>query len=727
MSEGASSLFVEDPALISLAVAIIAIPFITGVILTFLRGFELRKGKDFRYNENLTGAIGAGSLAMSWVLSIIVAVQYFGKYVTLGEHAVIQKVQSETAFLPMKDTAFNWGILLDPLSVIFLVVLTTIATAIHFYATNYMHADEAYTRFFGAMNLFTGSMLGFVLASNLFIAFIYWELLGFTSYLLIGYFWPKAAAAHAGRKAFMYNKVGDVSFIFAMGFIYAKAHTFNFLALADMLKTGSNPEVTMSTMALPALFLFGAAVAKSAQVPLLGWLPEAMEGPTPVSALLHSSTMVKAGLLLIARGFFTFFFVEGHEVIWAKSVSIISGTGAFAEFLTPANIITWVGTFTALAGALLALTATDIKRVLAFSTISQLGYIGLAIGSGGLTAGFYHIISHATFKSLLFLGAGAVIHSVHSQEMPNMGGLKDKMPWTYRTMLVGLLGLMGAPLMSGFWSKDAVLLAVSESPVVVGAGFLYGVAVFTAGITAFYSIKLLILTFFGEPRYDKDHVEPGPTGNRMKWTLIFLGALVVIESIWFTIGTLFDSKGTTGILNFEVALGTMLGVHGGEFNPVFAIPSTVAVILGAGLAYMIYHKKTPFFAALPSATPIESIAKVVRNRFYMDAALYNFSEGPVMWVGEKFKYVDQIVIDEFLIDTVVTEKLAHGGAMVSDWSDIHVVDGTVKWVSDVISRMAGKLRGLQTGLVSYYARYMVLGLVIILSYFALVNYGVIEF
>lgn len=725
MSEGASSLFVEDPALISLSVAIIAIPFITGVILTFLRGFELRKGKDFRYNENLTGAIGAGSLGMSWVLSIVVAIQYFGKYVTLGEHAVIQKVQGETAFLPMVDTAFNWGILLDPLSVIFLVVLTTIATAIHFYATNYMHADEAYTRFFGAMNLFTGSMLGFVLASNLFIAFIYWELLGFTSYLLIGYFWPKAAAAHAGRKAFMYNKVGDVSFIFAMGFIYAKAHTFNFLELAEMLKTGSNPEISMATMALPALFLFGAAIAKSSQIPLLGWLPEAMEGPTPVSALLHSSTMVKAGLLLIARGFFTFFSVnEKLNVVW-ESASITGGTGAFAEFLTPANIITWVATFTALAGALMALTATDIKRVLAFSTISQLGYIGLAIGSGGLTAGFYHIISHATFKSLLFLGAGAVIHSVHSQDMTNMGGLKDKMPWTYRTMLVGLLGLMGVPLMSGFWSKDAVLLAIHDSQVVVGNTFLYWIAVFTAGITAFYSTKLLVLTFFGEPRYDKDHVEPGPTGNRMKYVLIFLGALVVIESLWFSIGTIFDLKGN---LDFEYVLGSVLGVHPeGHFEFIFAIPSTLAVLLGAGFAYLVYYKKTPAFADLPSSTPIESVAKVVRNRFYMDAALYGIADGPVMWVGEKFKYVDQVVIDEFIIDTVVTEKLALGGALLSDWSDVHVVDGTVKWISDVVSRVAGKLRGLQTGLVSYYARYMVLGLVIILSYFALVNYGIIEF
>ncbi len=723
-TEVATEYFTTNPELIIWAVIVIAIPFITGVILMAMRVFEIKKGDDYKISESFTGLFGSTGLALSWIASIILAFKYFGEYVSLEGHGHIEKVVGDTAFLPMKSSAFKWGLLLDPMSMIFLVALTTIATAIHFYASNYMHGDSAYTRFFGTLNFFTGSMLLFVLSSNMFTSFIAWELLGFSSYLLIGYFWPKRSASHAGRKAFMYNKIGDVSFIFAMGFTYARAHTFDYLTLQYMLQTH---ELTMADFALPGLFLFGAAVGKSAQVPLLGWLPEAMEGPTPVSALLHSSTMVKAGLYLIARSFFTFYYTEGTHVDWtASEISFLTnGSETMLAFMSTPNIIAWFGTLTALAGGLMALTATDIKKVLAFSTISQLGYIALAIGAGGVTAGFYHIISHATFKSLLFLGAGAVIHSVHSQEMSDMGGLRKQMPWTFRMMLVGTLGLMGVPLMNGFWSKDAVLLAMKESEVVVGNMFLYWVAVFTAGVTAFYSTKMLYLTFYGKARYDDSHVKPGPTSPRMKGALIFLGSLVIIESIWFTIGTLKNLFGEDhSLLNFEYALGTMLGVHGGEFAFVDALPSTTAVLLGFGFAYFIYAKDNK---AILNSGFVQFFANIFENRFYLDKLIYYISNGPTMVIGSAFKTFDKKVIDELIIDNIVTDKIGFGSARTSDWMDVNVVDGTVKSIANSVSTVGGRLRLFQTGLVSNYAKYMMLGVVVILSFFVLENYNVINF
>ncbi|MCY3410854.1 MAG: hypothetical protein INQ03_04365 [Candidatus Heimdallarchaeota archaeon] len=724
----AHSLFEKDPTLITMAMLVILVPFLTGLVLLALRAVEIKKGSNFKFSESLTGYFGTAGLAISWVISIVVAINYFSHYVSLEGHGEILKVQGDFDFLPSTTghTAFKWGILLDPLSVIFLVALTTIATAIHFYATHYMHADEAYTRFFGTLNFFTSSMLGFVLASNLFMSFIFWELLGFSSYLLIGYFWPKASAAEAARKAFMYNKVGDVAFVFSMGFLYPIAHTFDYVEIADLLHQG---ELTMAQVALPALFLFGAAVGKSAQVPLFGWLPEAMEGPTPVSALLHSSTMVKAGLYLIARGFFTFYEVHDLHVILPEEASVLTGEGAFAAFMTPANIIAWFGTFTALMGGLIALTATDIKKVLAFSTISQLGYIALAIGAGGLTAGFYHLISHATFKSLLFLCAGAVIHSVHSQEMSDMGGLKSKMPWTYRTMTVGLLGLMGFPFMNGFWSKDAVLATMKEADHISGNTFLWIVGLLTAVITAFYSTKLWFRTFHGDPRYDKEHVEPGPTSRNMKIALIFLAFFVVVESIWFSIGTVVNlAKGEEGLhtlLNFEYALGTMLGAHGVEFHIIDGVISFAAVAIGFGLAFFIYGGSEVKENILSNGI-VQIFANIFQKRFYLDDLLYGFANNFIMPIGGACQWFDKTIIDETIIDYLVADRLALGGAYISDWTDMNIIDGFVKWISDVVSRVGSRLRGLQTGQVGMYARFMVLGIVIILSYFVLITLNVID-
>ena len=377
---------------------------------------------------------------------------------------------------------------------------------------------------------------------------------------------------------------------------------------------------------------------------------------------------------------------------------------------------------TALLGALMAVTATDIKKVLAFSTVSQLGYITLALGSGGLTAGFYHIISHATFKSLLFLSAGAVIHSVHSQEMKDMGGLRKYMPTTFYTMLIGLLGLSGVVFMNGFWSKDAILLSVLENENIALNRIVWLIAVFTAGITAFYSSKLFILVFLGEGRYDRDHVHPAPTATKMKIPLIALASLVVIESIWWTFGTLVpslrDNKGS--YWNFEYALGTLLNAHGGEFAWVDALASTLMVAAGILLAFAIYFWQVPAFVSVKSSKFMVQLERVVVNRFGLDLLIYWIAEVPAMIVGDAFKYVDQEIIDAIFIDGIVAEGSLRVAEATDDF-DRNVIDGTVDWVGNRTKDVGYSLRTLQKGRTPNYARFITLGLATILLIFTLNN------
>ncbi|MHA2030665.1 MAG: NADH-quinone oxidoreductase subunit 5 family protein [Candidatus Kariarchaeaceae archaeon] len=728
MADGIEHLGSDDP-LILFSILIIGIPFITGTLLTFLRALEIKKEKN--YSETFSGTVGVAGIAIPWILSLYVAYEYFKQYVTLGDHGEITKVQADYNFMPSEGIPLKWGILLDPLSVVFLVALTTIASLIHLYAMDYMHADQSYSRFFGAMNLFTGSMLGFVLSPNLFMTFIFWELLGFTSYLLIGFYWHKPSASSAMKKAFLYNKIGDISFIFGIALIWGKVAelveegvlsevTLDYYALQQLVSHG---DLRFGDLWLPALLIFGGAVGKSAQFPLLGWLPEAMEGPTPVSSLLHSSTMVKAGLLLILRN--SFFFYQNDPEHPSELLTEVGGavTGANVDV---ASIVAWIGVITALMGALIALTATDIKKVLAFSTVSQLGYITMALGSGGLAAGFFHIISHATFKSLLFLGAGAVIHSVHSQEMKDMGGLRKYMPYTFWTMFIGLLGLSGVIFMNGFWSKDAVLLSVLENDSIAGNNFIWLIAVFTAGITAFYSTKLFILVFLGEGRYDRDHVHPAPTSMKMRISLVVLAAFVVIESVWWTLGTLIPSlrDDHSAYWNFEFAIATLLNAHGGEFAWGDAVASTLMVTLGIVLAFSIYLWEVPALISVKSSAFMVQLEKIVANRFGLDLFIYWVAEVPAMMIGDAFKYVDKEIIDALFVDTVAAEG-SLAVAEASDNFDRGIIDGAVDWFGNRTRDIGYSLRTLQKGKTPSYARFITLGLAAILLIFTLRNQSII--
>jgi NADH-quinone oxidoreductase subunit L len=720
MAEESLINLVENDTLITLAALVIIIPFLTGIALLIMRAIEIKKSIDtdtkFKFDENLTGNIGVAGLGGSVIMALIVTIQYFSQLNLTKEnisHPVINWVVGDYNFLPSGTGPFKWGIALSPLSVIMMLLLSIIAFTIHLYATEYMHGDSAFTRFFGTLNFFTGSMFGFVLSSNLFMAFVFWELLGFASYLLIGYYWPKASASSAAKKAFLYNKVGDVSFMIGIALIWSRtvnltnsglitAPTLDYYWLKHYAQIGIEG-FDMAFLWLPSLLIFGGAVGKSAQLPLFGWLPEAMEGPTPVSALLHSSTMVKAGLFLGARIYSLFFTID------LTDLSIVENS--FIWF-TP-NFIAWIGTLTALAGGLMALTADDLKKVLAFSTISQLGFIGLALGAGGLTASFFHLISHATFKSLLFLCAGAIIHSIHKPHanLSELGGLKKHMPHTYWTMLIGLLGLAGVPLMSGFWSKDAVLLAMEESDI-FGHQFLLILAIITAGITAFYSAKLFILTFLGEARYDKETVHPSPAGLKTRISLWIIASLVIIESLWWTFSI---GLGQFNILgkNFEYYLGSLLGQHQSEFNIVFAIPSILAVLIGIGLAVAIYHYN--ILEVLQNHPVMHKIFAIAERRFYVDEGIYWFASNPVMNVGDKFSVVDKKFIDGIVIDKVITQ----GTLTVADTSDkfdIKIIDKFVNLLGDWISFIGKRLRKLQTGMTPNYALMMVIGLGLILTY-----------
>ena len=387
------------------------------------------------------------------------------------------------------DIAILW----DPLSALMTMIVTGIGALIHLYSIGYMHGDERYPRFFAFLNLFIASMMILVLSANYAMMFIGWELVGLSSYLLISFWFTKPSAAAAGKKAFIVNRIGDWGFLVALMLIFASFGTFDFAIVFAAAPT----LITVGTATAITLLLFVGAAGKSAQIPLYVWLPDAMEGPTPVSALIHAATMVTAGVFMIARSAVLF------------EMAPVSGA-----------IVAVVGTATALLAALIAVAQTDIKKVLAYSTISQLGYMVLAVGVGAYTAGVFHLATHAFFKALLFLGAGSVIHAMaNEQEMTKMGGLRKKMPITFITMGVAWLAISGVFPFAGFWSKDEILAATLDK----GGAFviLWAVAIFVALLTAFYMTRLFVLTFLGKPRWD-DGVHPHESPATMTVPLVIL-------------------------------------------------------------------------------------------------------------------------------------------------------------------------------------------------------------
>jgi len=579
--------------------------------------------------QGLSVGVAIAGISASLILSVGVLVETIQKGITMEQpYEVAVKWLRLSPVGNITGLNIDMGILIDPLSAVMMFVVTIIATLVIIYSIGYMHGDPGFSRYFAYMSLFAFSMLVLVIANNFFEMFFGWELVGLCSYLLIGFWFEKPSAAAAANKAFITNRWGDFGFMLGIILLYVYFQTFNFGELGEIIGGGAHG-VGPATITLISLLVFAGPLAKSAQFPLHVWLPDAMEGPTPVSSILHAATMVAAGVYLLARGFVLF-----HDSPQTMLV------------------IAYIGGFTAFFAASIALVQRDIKRILAFSTLSQLGYMVMAIGVGSITAGMFHLTTHAFFKCMLFLGAGSVIHAIHDQDIFHMGGLAKKMPITTWTFVIGALSLAGIFPLAGFWSKDEILLAAHE------AGFtgLYLLATLVAGMTAFYMFRLIFVAFFGEKRKDHHAHESSPV---MTVPLMIL-AVFSIFSGWVLV-----KMGYAQMVFFGEP-------HHAEMNITIALSSTVIAVLGIVLAWLIYYKN--LVDAEAWAEKLRPIYNLLWNKYYIDE-LYHW----------------------------LFENVMLGIAWLCNQNDRKVVDGVADGFGDTIRHTGGWLRFIHTGSLQDYA------------------------
>ena len=545
------------------------------------------------------------------------------------------------------DVAFR----LDAISAIMVLVVTGIGFLIHVYSIGYMHDDPGIARFFTYLNLFITAMLVLVLADNLLLLFVGWEGVGLCSYLLIGFWYESAANATAGKKAFIVNRIGDASFVLGLLLLVQYTGTLDIAGLEA--KTGALAGQMLGGWALPTvicLLLFGGATGKSAQIPLFVWLPDAMAGPTPVSALIHAATMVTAGVYMVTRLHFLFALEEAAPALTA---------------------IAWVGGLTALVAATIAIAQTDIKKVLAYSTVSQLGYMFLGLGVGVTGAALFHVVTHAFFKGLLFLGAGSVIHGMHGeQDMQKMGGLRRHMPGTYWTMLVGTLAIAGVPPLSGFFSKDEIIWGAFAGPHAQPLLGVLGYAV--AFLTAFYMGRMFFLTFFGHERFDHHHVHPHESPPSMLVPLVVLAVLSAVG----------------GAIDIPGQVHHFIGAHEEAHAPLGMLVLAAALAVGGlGLAWYCYVREP----SIPeqAAESAAGLYALLRDKWRVDE-LYD-----VLVVRPVF-------------------ALAEAGARFFDpW----IIDGAVNGVGSLVAALSGSWRRLQSGNLQHYALSFLAGALLLLGYY----------
>jgi NADH-quinone oxidoreductase subunit L len=543
-----------------------------------------------RRNQTLSAGISIAAVVGALVLSLI----FIG-----ANHW--QPGESSVTWLSIGSFQVEFGLRYDPLSLGMLLVVTGVGSLIHIYSWGYMSGDPGFSRYFACLSLFTFSMLGIVLANNFLEMFIFWELVGVSSYLLIGYWFERPAAADAGKKAFLTNRLGDFGFLLGILTVWTALQTLNFHELQQ--KVAGDPGVLGTTATLAGLLIFCGAVGKSAQFPLHVWLPDAMEGPTPVSALIHAATMVAAGVYMLCRVFFLFT-LRGSQAL---------------------EVIAWIGGFTALLAAVIAVQQNDIKRILAYSTLSQLGYMVMAVGVGGPTQAMFHLTTHAFFKALLFLAAGSIIYALHhEQDIWRMGALRAKMPSTYRTFLIGTLALAGVWPLSGFFSKDSILAqAYGEHHIA-----LFAVGVLVAALTTFYMFRLVFVVFFGRMRSaEVEHAHESPAV--MVWPLVILAVLSVLSG-GLGIEELYGSQLTT-----EAISGGLLAPFMNA--PIPAALGLFAVLVGFCLAYACYFRAEKD----PLPQKLGGFSRAMRHRFYFDEIyekyfihLHDFIAAVAAWVDE---------------------------------------------------------------------------------------------
>ena len=664
-----------------------------GAILMLLIGKRLPK--------RLVSLICPGTVGISFLFSLGAVVQLASLSERSYEKILYTWVPGatfRTADGTLSTLAADWGFLLDPLSSVMILVVTGVGFLIHVYSVGYMAGEDGYYRFFGYLNLFMFSMLTLVLANNYLLLFVGWEGVGVCSYLLIGYYFHKKSASDAGKKAFIANRIGDAGVIlgmFLMLEVFGSVHYNTVMGQAASGRFSSGD----ASIVLMTLLLFIGVTGKSAQVPLYVWLPDAMEGPTPVSALIHAATMVTAGVYLIARS----------SVLYAMAPETMA-------------VVAGVGAFTALFAATIAIAQTDIKRVLAYSTVSQLGYMVLACGVGAFGAGIFHLMTHAFFKALLFLGAGSVIHALSGeQNMCKMGALWKKIPITSKTFFVAALAIIGTPLFSGFFSKDEILWLTFINP--IGSGtLLYLIALFTAGLTALYIWRLMFLTFFGESRVSDEaehHLHESPPV--MTIPLIIL-AVLSFAGGWIGIpAVLGGSNHLEHWLEpvFEpahLALAAQAADAAEHSHALEYMLMALSVgIAGAGVAAAYYFFLKNRAASERLATSFSGVHRLLENKYYVDE-VYNkfFVHGLAMGGGEKLSRFDARVIDGGVNGAAWLTRLT---SRLSIWWDTWVIDGAVRVSALGVKVLSFPVRLLQTGLVQTAALSILIGLVVFFSYF----------
>ena len=582
------------------------------------------------------------------------------------------------------------GFQLDPLSTVMLLVVTGVGFLIHVYSIGYMGHEGGYYRFFGYMNLFMFSMLVLVLADNYLMMFVGWEGVGLCSYLLIGFYFHRKSASDAGKKAFIMNRIGDAGFLLGVMLMAVTFGSLDFQQVTTLALSGRFPVGSGVTVAI-CILLFIGATGKSAQIPLYTWLPDAMEGPTPVSALIHAATMVTAGVYMVARSNALF-------ILAPTAMALVAGIGAA----------------TAIWAAGIGLVQNDIKRVLAYSTISQLGYMFLACGVGAFGAGIFHLMTHAFFKALLFLGAGSVIHALSGeQDMRKMGGLWNRVPTTAKTMLVATLAISGAPLFSGFFSKDEILWKAFSSP--YGGKLLWFVGFVTAGLTAFYMFRLFFLTFAGKSRVPHEvehHIHESPNVMTVPLICLAAGALAGGYIGWpkmlggsnhfeHFLAPVFENPRT--MPGFEYAWSIEFGLM---------LLSVAVAAVGFSVAYFWYvkHPQAPERAAAKAGP----IYQVVLHKYYIDELYDALFVNRTKDLGNALAAFDLGVVDGAVNDVGWFTRMS--GELSRLW-DTWVIDGLVNLGAFLVKAMSYPVRVIQTGFVQNYAWMITLGVLIFMVYY----------
>ncbi len=594
-----------------------------------------------QHDRKLSAGLSIGAVVAGFVLGLV--------FVKLNGWAPAR--ETSVAWLTIGDLQVDFGLRFDPLSLLMMLIVTGVASAIHIYSWGYMSEDRGFPRYFACLSLFTFSMLGIVLANNFLELFIFWELVGVSSYVLIGFWFERPAAADAGKKAFITTRLGDFGFLLGILTVWATFGSLRFDLIEKAL--AANPQALGAMATTAGLLIFCGAMGKSAQYPLHVWLPDAMEGPTPVSALIHAATMVAAGVYMLCRVFFMLD-VPGSQAL---------------------EVVAWIGGITALLSAVIAIQQNDIKRILAYSTLSQLGYMVMAVGLHSPPAAMFHLTTHAFFKALLFLGAGSVIIALHhEQDIWNMGGLRTKMPVTFWTFMAGTLALAGVPPFSGFYSKDSILAQAAQHNLAL---FVLGAAV--AALTTFYMFRLVFVAFLGAPRSDAaGHAQESPPV--MAWPLRILawfsviGGLIGIEQLY---ATQFPAEHVEQDVSFARQLiAPMLDA------PLVASAGLLAVLVGFSTAYALYAGA----AKDPLPEKLGALSRAMRNRFYFD----------------EIYQATVIRLHDFL-------------AAVADWFDRWIIAGVAVRGTHGTTELVGRaLRLLQTGNLQTYAFLFALGVALVL-------------